>query len=265
MCTSLVKLNLKNNKISKVGDLDYLSMLFDLKWLNLVGNPIHDLENYKYIIKENLPDLEVLDKDEELCNMTVNVSLAAEESESENRNTNEMKTVVDFNKNINFDDNSKHNSTFNTSTYSQKLRPPSSNMSANQNILDNENANLSKTSSNFGLKNPKYLLEADTAIQGLKSMITNKRNLNPIIKKDLRQSVDKLQSNVADPFDDEVSPIMKKELVKILNDGQKRTQNYIEFKNKTYVKKEENEVKRDLKPMPIKLIRRDSSLKVIFI
>lgn len=65
MCSSIKKLNLKNNLIQDEENIQFLSNLTDLKWLNLCCNPICKNENYHELIKINLLWLESLDKEEE--------------------------------------------------------------------------------------------------------------------------------------------------------------------------------------------------------
>lgn len=66
MCTSFKKINLRNNLIQNEENISFLGNLTELKWLNLSRNPICSLINYEELIKEALPELETLDKDEDL-------------------------------------------------------------------------------------------------------------------------------------------------------------------------------------------------------
>lgn len=67
MCSSIKRLNLKNNMIADDENIQFLGNMSDLKWLNLNGNPITKLENYSELIKQHIASLEVLDED---SNMT---------------------------------------------------------------------------------------------------------------------------------------------------------------------------------------------------
>jgi hypothetical protein len=62
MCGNLRKLNLKDNQIEDDDNLFYISSL-PLVFVNLTGNPIHSRNNYKDLIKMNLPNLKALDTD----------------------------------------------------------------------------------------------------------------------------------------------------------------------------------------------------------
>jgi Leucine-rich repeat (LRR) protein len=66
MCSSIIKLNLKSNLVSDSENITFLSGMTALKWLNLNENPIRKLNDYDELVKEKLPDLENLDKDEEI-------------------------------------------------------------------------------------------------------------------------------------------------------------------------------------------------------
>jgi hypothetical protein len=62
MCSSLRKLNLKDNIIEDDDSLFYLSGL-NLVYLNLAGNPLAKRENYKELVNMNLPGLKAFDID----------------------------------------------------------------------------------------------------------------------------------------------------------------------------------------------------------
>ncbi len=79
MCSSIKKLNLKNNLIQDEENIQFLGGLTDLKWLNLTGNPIYKNKRYKELIKENLFSLEVLDKEEEILDNADNESIINED------------------------------------------------------------------------------------------------------------------------------------------------------------------------------------------
>lgn len=77
----------------------------------------------------------------------------------------------------------------------------------------------------------------------------------PQIQISFKQKIEQQQETTDNkvPFNDDISPIMKKELSKIISDTT-RTKNKLEFKNKTIVK---NDKKTELKPVPIKLVKKD--------
>lgn len=66
MCSSIIKLNLKNNLISDSENITFLSGISSLKWLNLIENPIQKIPDYQQLINEKLTLLETLDKDEDI-------------------------------------------------------------------------------------------------------------------------------------------------------------------------------------------------------
>ncbi len=161
---------------------------------------------------------------------------------------------------------SKDNSTFNSSTCSQKLRPPSSissmsNINNNNQMIDsNINKDFNKTTNNFSLK---PLKGSENTIQGLKSLFPNKK-INKIDSGFEDKDLSNNRNNRKLVVDDGVSPLMKKDLAKIISQSnyfQKNTQNYIEFKNK--IIKKDDSLKKELKPVPIKLIKRENSLKKV--
>jgi len=72
MCSSIKKLNLRDNTITSEDNISFLCNLVDLKYLNLSGNPICQNKNYKLLVEENLPKLETLDKDDEEEKLNIN-------------------------------------------------------------------------------------------------------------------------------------------------------------------------------------------------
>ena len=66
MCSSIYKLNLRNNLISDQENISFLSGMSSLKWLNLNENPIKKNNNYNEMIQDKLSQVEYIDKDEEL-------------------------------------------------------------------------------------------------------------------------------------------------------------------------------------------------------
>jgi len=87
MCTSLIKLNFKNNKIKNLENLDYFYCLSNLKCVNFNDNPIQKEDHYSSIIKEKLSEVETIDKDDPFeINVDTSTILG--------------NTMVDFHKNI---------------------------------------------------------------------------------------------------------------------------------------------------------------------
>jgi hypothetical protein len=93
LCSSIIKLNLSYNNISRDENLYYLSNIPNLKQLNLSENPIAKSDNYKSMIQDYLPILDILDKDfedieEKLMNSTltssVNMSIRPDSSKKMN-------------------------------------------------------------------------------------------------------------------------------------------------------------------------------------
>ena len=54
MCTTLKKLNLRDNLIKEDDNIFFVTNLNELKYINFNGNPIQKNENYKKLIQENL-------------------------------------------------------------------------------------------------------------------------------------------------------------------------------------------------------------------
>ena len=79
MCSSIIKLNLRNNCISEAENISFLSGMTSLKWLNLNENPIKKLTNYEELIKDKLRDLENLDEDYEILLNTLSDELSFDE------------------------------------------------------------------------------------------------------------------------------------------------------------------------------------------
>lgn len=203
MCTTLKKINLKNNLIKEEDNIFFLTSLIQLKYLNLNGNIIQSNENYKNLILENLMFVEKIDIDEiESPKFTM--------KKINNSNNNELYTSKDSNE-INFD--STNTSLENRSNNINSIRPPSSNTSnnfykkeintilgfsnRNNNILDNNTNIMPRTGLNW--KNPnssnlaslmnKNLDRANNGddgesrdlrlLQGIKSILRhNKKTLN---------------------------------------------------------------------------------------
>jgi len=67
LCTSITDLNLKNNQIEEEENItSFLSCLYNLENLNLIGNPIYKQNDYKQLINTNIPSLKNLDIDDDL-------------------------------------------------------------------------------------------------------------------------------------------------------------------------------------------------------
>ncbi|ORX34092.1 hypothetical protein BCR36DRAFT_588565 [Piromyces finnis] len=64
MNTELKELHLGNNFLKEFSDIENLKSLFHLNNLNLKGNPVTKLENYKEKILDLIPSLKVLDEQE---------------------------------------------------------------------------------------------------------------------------------------------------------------------------------------------------------
>ena len=63
MCTSIKRLNLSNNLIEKEENINFISSLDNLEYLNLIGNPI---KNYDKKLKELLPKLKEVDTEKDI-------------------------------------------------------------------------------------------------------------------------------------------------------------------------------------------------------
>jgi hypothetical protein len=66
MCSTITRLNFRNNLIREEENFSFLESLTYLKWLNLNENPIKANKRYPELIEEYLPNLRYLDIDEEL-------------------------------------------------------------------------------------------------------------------------------------------------------------------------------------------------------
>jgi hypothetical protein len=156
MCSSIKKLNLKNNLIQDEENIQFLSNLTDLKWLNLTNNPISKNENYTELIKENLPWLESLDKEEE--------KLQNQHQEDESM------SIINDDKRF-----FESQSTFSSSPCSQKTnnRPVSSNTSSN---FFNSNQKFKISEDNLNLN---FNLNID---QGEDNILSEMSNLNLMSK-----------------------------------------------------------------------------------
>ena len=244
MSSSLIKLNCKNNKIKNIDNIDSLSCLFDLKWLNLNENPIQEEHNYLAYVKDKLPDLSSLDNDEdfEKFDKSCDTSVVL---------VNPLgNTGIEFNKKIDIDSSiSKQNSTFNSSTYSQKLRPESSVSTKTDDFF---NTPIAKDTEDTKTS----LKESENAIQGLKSIISSKKFTN-LINEGSRGSVGSREefSTNKPLFEDDVSPIMKKELTSIIHNPILTQTRNIDI-NKYKIPKLESPKKKELKEVkpPVKLI-----------
>jgi len=153
---------------------------------------------------------------------------------------------------------------------SRKLRPISNNSSMKYQNIMNREASKEKD------EEDREIAFRNTKTSLLKSLEMNNLNFQPIVtqiqlnsvKSPLRprskpqisfkQMIEQQQETIDNkvPFNDDISPIMKKELSKIVSDTT-RTKNKLEFKNKTIVK---NDKKTELKPVPIKLVKKDVKL-----
>jgi len=196
MCTTLKKLNLKNNLIKEEDNIFFLSSLIDLKYLNLNDNPIQANENYKKLINENLIFVEKIDIDEiESPNINTkiinNLMLSSKDIENSLDLTNGSKDT---------NNQSKFNSTINFSDENISSRPPSSNtlndfykkekntfipFNCKNSILDNNQ--MTKTVINWKHSNIEAEMnssELDSnkkVLQGIKSILSqNKKSLNDI-------------------------------------------------------------------------------------
>lgn len=58
MCSSLQRLDLRNNSISEEENISFLGGLSDLKYLSMENNPIRKNDKYKELVNKYLPDLE---------------------------------------------------------------------------------------------------------------------------------------------------------------------------------------------------------------
>ena len=59
--TNLEIIDLESNFIDGISELDYLSILSNVKLLNLQNNPVCELENYETKVRGHLPQLQILD------------------------------------------------------------------------------------------------------------------------------------------------------------------------------------------------------------
>jgi hypothetical protein len=143
MCSSIKRLNLKNNLIENEENIQFLSSLLDLRWLNLNGNPIKDMDSYKEQIKLNLPDLEILDNDED-------TSYLIFESEKD----------LEINSNMNIDQSNSTLCSSSVITDNNSKQPFTS-----TNFFKISDQDFSKTEKNFSKKNRDHEQEDNEFIQ----------------------------------------------------------------------------------------------------
>ena len=193
MCSSIVKLDLEDNKIEKKENILFLSGLENLEELNLKSNPIQDYENE---IKETIPTIKVLDgvringkDDEETANINVNVSSDNKNSntniepQKETQETEQEKNGLSQSISCNITGSTNSNSPIvNGRVTKKEFYPSKINIEQDTtNILAplNREMNMSKTMTQFRSKGKSNINETSS------STLFNKapEKLNPIVKK----------------------------------------------------------------------------------
>jgi hypothetical protein len=149
MCSSIIKLNLKNNLVSDSENITFLSGISSLKWLNLNQNPIQKISDYEQLIKDKLNELESLDKDEEILRSINTLDESSiEEGFSNNKNSIDCRNLLTIVAN-------KTKSTIASNSFCSRPATASTNINTNNhNSIIRENL----TSSNFFIQGVKSLV-----------------------------------------------------------------------------------------------------------
>lgn len=196
MCSTLKKLNLKNNLIKEEDNIFFLSSLTELEYLNLNGNPIQENEKYKCLINDNLifiAKIDVEDNESPIVNTKKKNGFMLFSNETDN-----SLDITNGSKDTN--NQSKINSTINISNENISSRPPSSNtlsgfykkeknsftpFNCKNSIL--ENNQMTKTTADWNhskMKSDMDNSELDSnkkVLQGIKSILSqNRKCLNDI-------------------------------------------------------------------------------------
>ena len=187
MCSSIVKLDLEDNKIEKKENILFLSGLENLEELNLKSNPIQDYESE---IKEMIPSIKVLDgvkindkESEENVNVSVNDNKNSNtniETQKESQEGEQEKNGLSQSISCNITGSTNSNSPIANGRVTKKEFYPSKinieQDTTNILALLNREMNMSKTMTQFRSKGKSHISE---------STLFNKapEKLNPIVKK----------------------------------------------------------------------------------
>lgn len=92
--TKLEVVDFESNNIASISEIDYLSILSNLKLLIFLNNPITEHSNYKEVIQQNVPNLHVLDDDQQNSSLKEEISSGKGQKKQETL----KKQVKDFEK-----------------------------------------------------------------------------------------------------------------------------------------------------------------------
>ena len=184
MCSSIVKLNLRNNLIEKEENISFLSTLPELTWLNLNENPIQKSNEYKDLVIKYIPHLLSLDKDEQII-FSNNVNKIKDDNALNDNPVNK------FNQNDNITNakpGGKHKQiTSNTQTNffksSKSSNPPLIGIKPDDEITNKSNFKFNNQFTNTGTKffdnkgkiDSNNLMNTNKAVQGFRSMLKVKK------------------------------------------------------------------------------------------